>query len=335
MSSHKDEEIFNSTDPEVIHGLIQNIFSTTKCYELMQNSSKATVFETTIPFQLAFFALVEHDTDTAPLWDPERRTFVGLMTISDYIHALRVWRAQSLPSSDLTSKTISEMMLASGLVFRQAGFQSIDAEDSVLQMCMLLLRTGNDYVPVIDAETGNLVSILGFLDVVHLLNQASERFPNLFARTIQEAQIGTFQNIITAPKSAKLCEVLDVLEQRNMSGLPVVDEANRVVGFYHRSDVSFIIKATDTDVVLSNLGSFRLEESLLLREQLLLSGEIMSSFQGLVVCRLGDTLGTVLQSMMRARSSRVVVVNDTLHCVGLISIKDVIRYYLGHYQSLR
>ena len=32
------------------------------------------------------------DTDVAPLWDPERRQFVGLMTVGDYIQALRVWR---------------------------------------------------------------------------------------------------------------------------------------------------------------------------------------------------------------------------------------------------
>ena len=33
-------DVFNSTNPEVIHSLIQTIFSTTKCYDLMQNSSK-------------------------------------------------------------------------------------------------------------------------------------------------------------------------------------------------------------------------------------------------------------------------------------------------------
>ena len=34
----------------------------------------------------------------------------------------------------------------------------------------------------------------------------------------------------------------------------MVDEQNKVIGFYHRSDVSFIIKATDTDMVLHNLN---------------------------------------------------------------------------------
>ena len=45
---------------ETIQARVTSIFSTQKCYDLMQNSSKAVVFETSIPFQLAFFALVEH-----------------------------------------------------------------------------------------------------------------------------------------------------------------------------------------------------------------------------------------------------------------------------------
>lgn len=335
VSTQPPANILDSNDPEIIRGLIQSIFTDNKCYDLMQNSSKGTVFETTIPFQLAFFALLEHDADTAPLWDPERRVFVGLVTVSDYIHALRIWRAQNLPSTELTSKTIRDMMLTAPLVFRHAGFQAIEAEDSVMQMCTLLLRTDSDYVPVIDPETGNLVSILGYLDIVHMLNQAALQHPNLFALTIEQANIGTFGSVVTAPKTAKLYEVLDTLESKNMSGMPIVDENNKIVGFYHRSDVSFIIKASDPDVVLSNLNNFSVADSLQLREQLLQTGEIVSSFQGLVVCRLADKLGGVLNSMTRARSNRVVVVDDALQCIGVISIKDIIKYYLSGMQQLQ
>ena len=34
-----------------------------------------------------------------------------------------------------------------------------------------IIRLEADYVPVIDPDDGNLVSILGYLDVVHLLDQ--------------------------------------------------------------------------------------------------------------------------------------------------------------------
>ena len=32
-----------------------------------------------------------------------------------------------------------------------------------------------DYVPIVDPDEGNLVSILGYLDVVHLLDQAAKQ----------------------------------------------------------------------------------------------------------------------------------------------------------------
>ena len=42
---------------------VQNIFTTTHCYDLMQSSTKVVVFEAIIPFQLAFYALVEHGNE--------------------------------------------------------------------------------------------------------------------------------------------------------------------------------------------------------------------------------------------------------------------------------
>jgi len=339
-------EISNSNiipDADLIsnHSIVQGIFNDTKCYDLMQISSKGTVFETTIPFQLAFFALVEHDTDVAPLWDPERRQFVGLMTVGDYINALRVWRTQRLPTTELTARTISDMLAFSSAMslhsqqqtnqvvrFRHADFQTIDAEDSVVQLCLLLIRSGIDYVPVLDPDNGNLVSILGYLDIVHLLDQAAAQHPHLFSATLEQLRIGTYTNIMTAPKHAKICEVLDALESQQISSLPIVDDTGKVVDTYHKSDVSFVIKAADPDEVVANLGNFKVEECIALREQLLQSGDVMSSFQGLVVCKLEYPLSQIVRSMMIARSTKAVVVDEAHRCIGIVSVKDVIKYYL-------
>lgn len=328
MQNLHPSDPFVSAPAESPEAVVQSIFNVTKCYDLMQNSSKGTVFETTIPFQLAFFALIEHDTDLAPLWDPERRTFVGIMTVSDYIQSLRFWRKNNLKTSDLTSQTLASMLQSAPFLFRHTGFVGIDAEDTVLQMFTLLTRTGNDYVPVIDAENGNLVSLLGFLDIVHLLNQAGKQHREIFSITLQDSNIGTYRDVLTAPKTAKLTDVLDALEQRNVSGVPVLDENQRVIGFYHRSDVSFIIKANDPDAVIYNLGAFVLEQSLSLREQLLKSGEIMSSFQGLVLVHPEDSLSSVLNAMVMGRSCRVVVVDPDQHCLGIVSIKDIVKHFL-------
>jgi 5'-AMP-activated protein kinase regulatory gamma subunit len=365
MSRFQQDLLSSSTPLSTISDIvsaIQNIFNSTKCYDVMQNSSKGTVFETTIPFQLAFFALVEHDTPVAPLWDPSKRLFVGMITVGDYIQSLRIWKSRNLPSSDLTTMSITQIMricasfaganssptLSSSshgmsssispphepsinLMFKHAvgGFQSIDAEDSVSQMCLMLIRTGLDYLPVVDPDSGALVSILGYLDIVHLLYQASVQFPDLFALTIQQLNIGTFTDLLTFNKNTKICEVLDALEQRNISSAPVVDlETGRVTDSYHKNDVSFIIKAVDNDAVMANLGTYKIEEALQLREQLIGSGELMSSFEGLVKVKLSFQLNNVIGLMMNCRSTKVVVVDDEDHCLGILTIKDIIQHYI-------
>jgi hypothetical protein len=164
---------------------VQSIFSGVTCYQLLANSNKAIVFETSIPFQLAFFALVEHDTDVAPLWDPARRQFVGLMTISDYVQALQVCRRQGISMLDLSTRSITglppsplaveatadaptptstcrpcpmcplplapgpsphtlsahaDMLSSPAMTFRHPEYQTLDAEDTIQQLCLHLHR---------------------------------------------------------------------------------------------------------------------------------------------------------------------------------------------------
>lgn len=290
----------------------------------------------------------------APLWDPERRQFVGLMTVGDYIHALRVWRSQRLPTAELTNRSINDMIqLSNSMVsqqqsqqqlrhphlpsvqlplivrFRHADFQAVEAEDSVVQLSVLLLRSGNDYVPVLDPDTGSLVSILGYLDIVHLLDQAAIQYPQFFGQTLQQLRIGAYSNLITAPRHAKVCDILDALDAHGISSLPIVDEAGRVVDTYHRSDVSFVIKAADPDEVIANLGALRVDECIRLREQLLQSGEVMSASQGLVLCRPEFPLSQIVRAMMTTRSTKAVVVDEAQQCIGIVSIKDIIKHYLS------
>ena len=41
---------------------------------------------------------------------------------------------------------------------------------------------------------------------------------------------------------------------RNISAIPIVDEENRVIDLYHRTDVTFIAVAGDVESTMSNLN---------------------------------------------------------------------------------
>lgn len=349
--------------------IVQHVFSTTSCYELMQSSSKGTVFETTIPFQLAFFALVEHDTDVAPLWDPELRAFVGLMTVGDYVRALRICHSRGLSASELTAQPIAEILSAAPQLFKHAGPSTLEAEEPVSALCLALLR-GVDYVCILCPETGALVSILGPLDVLHLLSVIC-RHPThetLFTSSIQSLRIGTYENLLTSPLRASVMELQDALEARDLSAAPVFDaNAQRVVGLYHKNEVSFCMKASDPEAAIAALRAMTVDEALLQREGFLAAGDLVTPngvAQTLpVYVKATDSLASVIAAMVQGRSHRALVMdvssvnlstslptNSTMssltssisnntsgngsnplalgRLVGIVSFRDVVQYFL-------
>lgn len=103
---------------------------------------------------------------------------------------------------------------------------------------------------------------------------------------------------------------------------------------YHRSDVSFIMKAADPEAVLNNLRTFKVEDSLAIKEAMIAAGEISApatttgNIHGLVTCKLNDTITTVLRLMVANRSHRVVIVDDLHRIRGVISFRDILLYFI-------
>ena len=80
------------------------------CFSVLRASGKVVVFDCRIPVQLAFYALVEHDMQAAPLWDPATCQFVGLLTVTDFIDVLRYYRRTGGDVSALATRTIADVL---------------------------------------------------------------------------------------------------------------------------------------------------------------------------------------------------------------------------------
>jgi len=112
------------------------------CFSVIRASGKVVVFDTRIPIQLAFYALVEHDMQAAPLWDPTQCQFVGLLKVTDFIDILRHFKRTNGDVGSLATRSIADMIQdptiaeAVNLTF---GFPSADSSTSLKQACKLLL----------------------------------------------------------------------------------------------------------------------------------------------------------------------------------------------------
>jgi CBS domain-containing protein len=232
------------------------------------------------------------------------------------------------------------------VVFKHNHFQVIDAEDSAYQMCRLLQRQGTDYVPVADPDEGNLVGVLSYLDMVNLLDTAARQFPHLFVSTIAEANIGTYR-VVTCPETMLLEDALQICSEKNISSIPVVNAEGTVTGLYYKSDVSFITKNADPASILASIGSITVADAVAAAPTLppavgqptpsdfppplgpdglpLQSALMTNTFR---TCRHNDPVHSVLATMMDSRVTRVVVVDEGNKCLGIVSIKDIISFYL-------
>ena len=58
------------------------------------------------------------------------------------------------------------------------------------------------------------------------------------------------------------------------------------------------------------------------------NNESLVTTQGLVTCVITDTISAILNAMMLFRVTKVVVIDSNFKCLGIISIKDILGYYL-------
>jgi CBS domain-containing protein len=65
------------------------------------------VFDMGVPVRLAFFALVEHESVAAPLWDSSRGSFAGMITVTDFIQMMLQYHRAGDAAEALSGNTLA------------------------------------------------------------------------------------------------------------------------------------------------------------------------------------------------------------------------------------
>ncbi|CAM9393562.1 unnamed protein product [Ectocarpus sp. 12 AP-2014] len=312
------KEVTQKTGKERINDFLRNH----ACYDLLKHSGKVVVFDSSIPVQLAFYALVEHDMQAAPLWDSRERRFVGLMTVTDFIDILRHYRGSGVAVEQLASKSIKEVLSEpEGQRLAQADFVHVDAEVSLLQAASLFQNRRVKFLPIVVPGSATVLALISHVEILEFLVTTFREQQRLFDDPIAELRIGIFSDsVVTVQEHACLSEVLDLLELHRIGAVPIVDADGRVVGIYSRSDITFLATAANPGGVLENLDR-KLSDILGqpgnegLRDRL-------------ITCSPQDTLQTVFEKFADFRFKRIVVVDEEARCKGIISVSDLLAYFL-------
>ncbi|XP_048784502.1 5'-AMP-activated protein kinase subunit gamma-1 isoform X2 [Lagopus muta] len=131
-----------------------------RCYDLIPTSSKLVVFDTSLQVKKAFFALVTNGVRAAPLWDSKKQSFVGMLTITDFINILhRYYKSPMVQIYELEEHKIETWRE----VYLQDSFKPlvcISPNASLFDAVSSLIRNKIHRLPVIDPDSGNTLYIL-------------------------------------------------------------------------------------------------------------------------------------------------------------------------------
>jgi len=305
---------------------ISSFLDSHTCFQVLRASAKVVVFDTRIPIQLAFYALVEHDMQAAPLWDPTIRQFIGLLTVTDFIDILRHYRRSSSDVSQLATRSIAQILSDPNLsiLLKHRKFLAADSSTTLKHACVMLNGNGIDFLPIILPDDMRILATVTYTNVLeHLVSHFREQ-RRLFDDTIMDLGIGTYQNIVTVTPHQSLAETLHILQSNNLSAVPVIDldQNDRVIDVYSRSDITFLAAATDAEDAIRNLN-------LTLGEILAQQRTDVTTPDRLHTCSVHHTLQSIFEYFAQHKFNRLIVTDELGRCVGVVSARDLVAYFVS------
>lgn len=284
-----------------------------KCYDIIPTSSKLVVFDTTLQVKKAFFALVANGVRAAPLWESKKQSFVGMLTITDFINILtRYYKSPMVQIYELEEHKIETWRE----LYLQETFKPlvhISPETSILEAVSSLIQNKIHRLPVIDPISGNALYILTHKRILKFLQLfvCEMPMPAFMRCSLEDLSVGTYSNIAFVHPDTPLITALCVFTRRRVSALPVVDHNGRVVDIYSKFDVINLA----AEKTYNNLD-VTVTQALRHRSQY---------FEGVMKCNKRETLETIVDRIVKAEVHRLVVVDEESRIVGIVSLSDILQ----------
>ncbi|EFO23598.2 hypothetical protein LOAG_04888 [Loa loa] len=230
-------------------------------------------------------------------------------------------------NEDIGTLTISEYR---DLVCREGKLMdlvSITAEESLLKAAFLLSKQRIHRLPVLDPNDGSPLFILThkrILKFLWLFGQ-SLHVPSYHNKTCKELGVGTYDGIRVVYPDTSLILCLDILLNKGVSGVPVVERKTfRVVDMYSRFDaigVALEDKIDELDVTV--------QEALAFRNTFRLEKDRVVSIS------VDDSLWTAITVLVERNVHRLCVLKDNGAIEGLISLSDIMNFLVVNVAELQ
>lgn len=149
---------------------------------------------------------------------------------------------------------------------------------------------------VTEAEMAIAMAQNGGLGVLHRNMSVAQQAEQV--RRVKRFESGMVLNPITIGPDAPLSQALDVMEQNNISGIPVTEEGGKLLGILTNRDVRFA-ENPDTPVK-----------------------ELMTS-ENLITVERSVSKEDAKKLLHKHRIEKLLIVDEGYNCIGLMTVKDI------------
>ncbi|XP_073190721.1 5'-AMP-activated protein kinase subunit gamma-2 isoform X4 [Lepidochelys kempii] len=294
----EEDENLDTPSEESESDIYVRFMKSNKCYDIVPTSSKLVVFDTTLQVKKAFFALVANGVRAAPLWESKKQSFVGMLTITDFINILhRYYKSPMVQIYELEEHKIETWRE----LYLQETFKplvNISPDASLFDAVYSLIKNKIHRLPVIDPVSGNALYILTHKRILKFLQLFVSEMPKpaFMKKNLDELGIGTYHNIAFIHPDTPIIKALNIFVDRRISALPVVDESGKVVDIYSKFDVINLA----AEKTYNNLD-ITVTQALQHRSQY---------FEGVVKCSKLETLETIVDRIVKAEVGMTVQIQE-------------------------
>jgi len=292
---------------------ILNFFKCYKCYDLIPLSAKLVVLDTELVLKKAFFAMVDTGVRACPLWDSTKQSFVGMLTITDFIRILQ--KNYLGPSEQMEAFEEERLSGFKGITQQSRNLVAAHPDTSLYQAVRLLIDNKIHRLPIVNPEDGNVLYILNQKPLLKFLLTCVPHLhrSSYLSTSIKEAKVGTFSNIQVASEETTIIEALNRFVKDRISALPIVDNDGRLLSLYSKFDVINLA----AEKTYNNL-EVPLKDACLYKEE---------KFNEVQTCSGSDSVLCVLEKLVVADVNRLVVVSPLGRVEGIVTVSDII-YFL-------
>ncbi|XP_013188899.1 5'-AMP-activated protein kinase subunit gamma-2 [Amyelois transitella] len=292
--------------------LLLNFFKYHKCYEILPKSAKVIIFDTQFLVRKTFPTLISHGIRSAPLWDANKKMLVGMITVTDFIRILLYLESENLSVEDLERHSLHNWRR----ILRSTRKQlcSVSPDQSLHEAINLLNKNRVHRLLMVDPQSGDVLYILSHKRILRFLFVYLNEFPELtfFHKTLTDLKIGTFDDIQSVTDSTSIKTAFQLLLQKDISALPILDENGKLIDVYAKYEVLNLVN----EKLYSNLS--------------LTIGEVRNKKKDweekLQKCRSSITLYEALEVIVRTESHRLLLVNKEDKLIAIVSLSDILVY---------